>query len=87
MLDLDNMEIVIEKEISNNLRLLKRIEQLETVVMSIQEDCKKEDKNIVMKEKNLLKKPLGGIPDHLSHVSQKYLPLLNGFSLRIKSYR
>ena len=86
MLDLDNMEIRVEKELSLNFLLQKRscelekkTNQLENIVTSLLNE-----KNKAEKEKAVAIAKID-IPDHLSGVNEAHLKKLNGYRMRYKA--
>ena len=89
MLDLDNMELKIEKELNMAFLLEKRIKELECLVSSLLED-KKNDKDMnveLLKDIEILKSrpKVLKVSKHLEDVNPFHLPKLRGFTKRYKA--
>ena len=82
MLDLDEMEIVVEKELNMRFILEKKIKELE---LQLKEERKKhaEEKLILLKQnEDLRNKGMKRIPKHLTNVHEEHLAGLRGFRMR-----
>ena len=82
MLDLDDMEIVIEKELNMRFILEKKIKELE---LQLEEEKKRhaEEKLLLLKQnEDLRKKDKKKIPKHLTNVHEEHLDSLRGFYMR-----
>ena len=88
MLDLDDVEITVEKELSVAFLLQKRINELETVVATLLKEKEKEEESRSRLEQQidtLLTPKASNIPKHLKVVNAKHLSKLRGFKLIYKA--
>ena len=88
MLDLDSMEINVEKELSKNFLLQKRIEELEIVVQNLLDEKAKDEEiknELKVTIEELRQMPEIKLPRHLSSVHTAHLPLLKGFKMLYKT--
>ena len=86
VLDLDDMEIKVEKELSMSFLLQKRIKELETVVSVLLEEKRKEEE--LRKQLEIDLKELRGkkeVPKYLHKVNPNHLSKLKGFQLTYKT--
>ena len=85
MLDLDDMEIVIEKELNVRFLLEKRIKEIEQRIdiLLVEKKQDEEFKIRISKELSELKlKTKKDIPKHLTSVHEEHLPVLKGFRMK-----
>ena len=89
MLDMDNMEIRIEKELNVNFLLEKRIKELEVLVANLLEEKKKDEefKKTLIRDIEVLRTQPQGIKASKCLVGVKgdHLPRLKGYMLRYKA--
>ena len=88
ILDLDDMEIKVEKELSMNFLLQKRIRELETVVSALLEEKRNEEelrKQLERDLKELREKKEIKVPKHLQKVNHNHLAKLKGFQMMYKT--
>ena len=87
MLDLDDMEIVIEKELNVRFLLEKRIKELEQHIdiLLVEKKQDEEFKIKISKELSQLKlKTKKDIPKHLTSVHEEHLSVLKGSQMEMK---
>ena len=85
VLDLDSMEIVVEKEFDINLKLKERIKELEIVIANLMEEKEQKEVNKSMKKENTEEIIAKSIPKHLAGVHPIHIPMLKGFKMIYKT--